>query len=83
MPKSAVWWVECQGNFESYILKAHSNDPCAASFNNIADPLPGAVPTIIAKPTQLLIQAYLCYTSDKGDTTIQTGVEGPGASKTN
>lgn len=77
MPKSAVWPVECQGNFESYILKAHSNDPYAAFLNKIADPPPGAVPILIAKPTQVLVQAYLCYMSDKGDT-MQTGVEGHG-----
>jgi hypothetical protein len=77
MPKSAVWRVECRGNFEAYVLKAHHNDPYAAFLNKIADSPPGAVPTLIAKPTQLLVQAYLCYMSDEGDT-MQTGVEGRG-----
>jgi hypothetical protein len=55
------------GNFESYVLKAHSNNPYAAFINKITDPTPGAVHTLIAKPTQLLVQAYLCCMSDKDD----------------
>jgi hypothetical protein len=46
-------------------------------LNKIADPLLGAAPKLIATPTQLLVQAYSCYMSDKGDT-MQTGVKGPG-----
>jgi hypothetical protein len=75
LKNSGPWRISNQGNFECYVLKAHATDPYAMFLLGIENPKPDEPRKAIHRPSQLLVQAYICHMSDEGDK-MQVGVEG-------
>jgi hypothetical protein len=75
LKNSGPWRITNQGNFECYVLKAHATDPYAIFLLGIENPTPGDPRKAIQRPSQLLVQAYICHMSNEGDK-MQVGIEG-------
>jgi hypothetical protein len=75
LKKSGPWRITNQGNFECYVLKAHPTDPYSKFLLEIENSQPGMARIEILRPSQRLIQSYICHMSDEGDK-MNVGVEG-------
>jgi hypothetical protein len=71
---SDPWRVECQGNFECFVLKAHPNSNYAKFLTLLDD---WTEPVMIESPSNVVIASYIMHMADEG---LSMGIEGRGNS---